>query len=173
MRIVKILILTWPKSSSANKQSFWLNYFNNFLSQPQQPFKSFQAVKPPEFPRNQDPVEAHPWLKEVEKLFALLNVNWEQNVGFATYFLRVKLSYWWESARTLETIEIITLDRFKKIFLDKYFPRYMQTQMELRFFDLKQENITIADNKKKITKLARFVSDYVDIDEKKAKRFQQ
>ena len=49
----------------------------------------------------------------------------------------------------------------------------MQTQMELRFFDLKQENITIADNKKKITKLARFVSDYVDIDEKKAKRFQQ
>ena len=55
----------------------------------------------------------------------------------------------------------------------------MQTLMELRFFDLKQENMTIADYKKKITKLVRFVSeasfisDYVDTDEKKAKRFQQ
>ena len=53
----------------------------------------------------------------------------------------------------------------------------METQMELRFFNLKQENMTITDYKKKITKLARFVSeasfvsDYVDTDEKKAKGF--
>ena len=50
------------------------------LQQQQQPppppptpttFKSFQAVKPPEFHGTQDPVEAQSWLKEMEKAFTL------------------------------------------------------------------------------------------------------
>ncbi|KAL8098479.1 hypothetical protein AgCh_031298 [Apium graveolens] len=34
-------------------------------------FKSFQAVKPPEFKGEVDPVTARIWLKEMEKAFAL------------------------------------------------------------------------------------------------------
>ena len=34
-------------------------------------FKTFQYVKPLECKRTQDPVEAHAWLKEIEKAFAL------------------------------------------------------------------------------------------------------
>ncbi|WOG81879.1 hypothetical protein DCAR_0101035 [Daucus carota subsp. sativus] len=87
----------------------------------------------------QDPVEAQSWLKEMEKAFRLVVVTDEKKVEYASYFLKGETNYWWESVRALEEGEVIAWDRFKKIFLDKYFPRYVQTQMELKFFELKQE----------------------------------
>ena len=45
--------------------------------------------------------------------------------------------------------------------------------MELKFFELKQENLTVAEYETKFTELARFVPEYVNTEEKKAKRFQQ
>ncbi|XP_063948080.1 uncharacterized protein LOC135152176 [Daucus carota subsp. sativus] len=132
-------------------------------------FKNFQAVKLPEFRGTQDPVEAQSWLKEIEKAI----VTDEKKVEYASYVLKGEANYLWESARALEEGEVIAWDRFKKIFLDKYFPRYMQTQIELKFFELKQEGMTVGEYEKKFTELARFIGDYVDTDEKRAKRFQQ
>ena len=48
------------------------------------------------------------------------------------------------------------------MFLDKYFPRYMQTQMETKFFELKQDNMTVGEYEKKFTELSRFMGEYVD-----------
>ncbi|XP_063949939.1 uncharacterized protein LOC135152774 [Daucus carota subsp. sativus] len=123
-------------------------------------FKTFQAVKPPEFRGTQDPVEAQSWLKEMEKAFTLAVVTDEKKVEYASYFLKGEANYWWESARALEEGEVIAWDRFKKVFLDKYFPRHMQTQIELKFFQLKQEGMTVGEYEKKFTELARFVGDY-------------
>ncbi|XP_063946019.1 uncharacterized protein LOC135151486 [Daucus carota subsp. sativus] len=80
----------------------------------------------------------------MEKAFTLALITDEKKVEYASYFLKGEANYWWESARALEEGEFIAWDRFKKIFLDKYFPRYMQTQMELKFFELKQEGMTKA-----------------------------
>ena len=41
----------------------------------------------------------------------------------------------------------------------------MQNHMELKFFELKQENMTIAGYEPKFTELARFVPEYVDTEE--------
>ncbi|XP_074356260.1 uncharacterized protein LOC141695958 [Apium graveolens] len=133
-------------------------------------FKTFQSVKPPEFRGTQDPVEAHAWPKEMEKAFALTNVGDNQKVEYSTYFLKAESNYLWESAKALEVAGVITWDRFKRMFLDKYFPRYMQTQMEMKFFELKQENMTVGEYEKKFTELSRFMGEYVDSEEKWAKR---
>ena len=45
--------------------------------------------------------------------------------------------------------------------------------MELKFFELKQENCSVIEYERKFTELARFVPEYVNIDEKRAMRFQQ
>ena len=45
--------------------------------------------------------------------------------------------------------------------------------MELKFNELKQENSSVIEYEKKFTELARFVPEYVNTDEKRAKRFQQ
>ena len=57
--------------------------------------------------------------------------------------------------------------------MEKYFPRYMQSQMELKFFELKQESTSVDEYERKFTELTRFVPEYVDTEEKKAIRFQQ
>lgn len=49
----------------------------------------------------------------------------------------------------------------------------MLNQLELKFFELKQENMTVGEYEKKFIELSRFVEEYVDTKEKKAKRFQK
>ncbi|XP_074338390.1 uncharacterized protein LOC141676579 [Apium graveolens] len=130
-------------------------------------------MKPQEFRRTQDPVEAQSWLKEMEKSFKLAVVSEEKKVDYVSYFQKDEANYWWESARALEEEEVIIWGRFKKIFLNKYFLRNMQTQMQLKFFELKQEGMTVGEYEKEFTELARFVGNYMDTDEMRAKRFQQ
>ena len=136
-------------------------------------FKSFQAVNPPEFKGTSDPVVAQAWLKEMEKAFDLVGVEGDQKCKFASYYLKSEANYWWESVEPLEEVEIVSWDRFKELFLEKYFPKYMQSQMELKFFELRQENSSVMEYERKFTELARFVPEYVNTDEKRAKRFQQ
>lgn len=44
--------------------------------------------------------------------------------------------------------------------------------MELKFLELKQGNMTVAEYEAKFLELSRFVPYHVDTDEKRAKRFQ-
>ena len=136
-------------------------------------FKTFQAVNPPEFQGSVDPVEAKTWLKEIEKAFALGRVGEGQKTEYASYFLKKEANYRWESVKAFEMNPLVSWDRFKELFLEKYFPIFMKGQMEFRFFELKQENMTVADYEKQFTEFSRFVPEYVDTEEKKAKRFQQ
>ena len=68
---------------------------------------------------------------------------------------------------------MIPWTRFNELFLEKYFPVFMQNQMELKFLDLKQGNMSVGEYETKFTELARFVPEQVDTDKKKAKRFEQ
>ncbi|KAL8123967.1 hypothetical protein AgCh_011826 [Apium graveolens] len=97
----------------------------------------------------------------------------EQKTDFASYFLKGEANYWWESKKVLEGEGVVTWDRFTDFFLEKYFPRFMKNQMEIKFLELKQDNLSVADYETKFTELARFVPEQVDTDEKRAKRFQQ
>ncbi|XP_074327687.1 uncharacterized protein LOC141665599 [Apium graveolens] len=115
-------------------------------------FKQFHSVKPPEFEGTSDPTKARAWLKEMEKAFALVK---------------------WESKKALEGKDAVTWDRFTELFLEMYFPRYMKNQMEIKFLELKQENMSVTEYEVKFTEFARFVPEQVDTEEKQAKKFQQ
>lgn len=64
-------------------------------------------------------------------------------------------------------------ERFTQLFLEKYFIKYMKNQMELKFLELKQNNLLEVEYKAKFTELSRFVLEFVNTDEKRARRFQQ
>ncbi|KAL8099833.1 hypothetical protein AgCh_032187 [Apium graveolens] len=131
-------------------------------------FRAFKSLKPPEFLGSADPVEAQAWLKEIEKSFEILGVEERHKTIFASYMLKEEANYWWESKRNLETDAVIPWDRFTRLFLDKYFPRFMETQMEIRFLELKQDKMTVAEYEAKFTELSRFVTEFVNTEEKKA-----
>ena len=135
-------------------------------------FKAFQSVHPPEFKGTVNPIEARAWLKEIEKAFTLVRVGEDQKTNFASYFLKAEANDWWDSVKTLENEEIITWERFTELFLEKYLPKYLQDQMEIKFLELKQEDMTVAEYEMKFTELSKFVPEYVDTEPKKAKRFQ-
>ena len=134
-------------------------------------FKAFQSLRPPEFKGTADPVEARAWLKEMEKSFEILQIADDQKTVFATYMLKGEANFWWESKKNLEGEGIITWERFSKLFLDKYFPKYMEGQMELKFLELKQNNLSVAEYEAKFTELSRFVPEFVNTEEKRARRF--
>ncbi|XP_074342219.1 uncharacterized protein LOC141679685 [Apium graveolens] len=136
-------------------------------------FKQFQSVKPPEFEGSADPTKAKAWLKEMEKAFALFKVEEDQKTDFSSYFLKGEENYWWESKKALEGECVVNWDIFTDLFMEEYFPRYMKNQMEIKFLELKQGNLSVTDYESKFTELSRFVPEQVDTDEKRAKRFQQ
>ena len=49
----------------------------------------------------------------------------------------------------------------------------MEGQMELKFLELKQNNLSVMEYEAKFTELSRFVPELVSTEEKKARRFQQ
>ena len=128
-------------------------------------------MNPPEFKGTADPVEAQAWLKEMEKAFDLVGVEDNQKCKFASYYLKSEAIYCWELVKALEEIEVVTWKSIKELFLEKYLPRYIQ--MELKFFELKKENSSVIEYERNFTELDRFVPEYVNTDEKRAKRFQQ
>ncbi|XP_074346582.1 uncharacterized protein LOC141685376 [Apium graveolens] len=136
-------------------------------------FKQFQSVKPLEFKGSADPTKARSWLKEMEKAVALVKVEADQKTEFSSYFLKGEANYWWESKKARECEGVVTWDRFTELLLEKYFPHYMKNQMEIKFLELKQGNLSVTDYEAKFTELARFVPEQVDTDEKWAKGFQQ
>ncbi|KAL8105646.1 hypothetical protein AgCh_029445 [Apium graveolens] len=136
-------------------------------------FRAFKSLKPPEFYGSADPVEARAWLKEMEKSFEILSTDEAQKTVFATYLLKGEANYWWEAKKNMETDAIITWERFSQLFLGKYFPRFMENQRELKFLELRQNNLSVAEYEEKFTELSRFVPEFVSIEEKKARRFQR
>ncbi|KAL8119921.1 hypothetical protein AgCh_017153 [Apium graveolens] len=123
-------------------------------------FKSFQVVKPLEFKGEVDPVAARIWLKELEKAFALTKVSEDLKTDYASYFLRNDSNYWWESTRALEGEGTVPWTRFTELFLEKYFPAYLQSQMEMKFLELKQGNRSVMEYEAKFTELARIAPEY-------------
>ena len=75
--------------------------------------------------------------------------------------------------RDMEEEGVIPWARFNELFLEKYFPTFMQNQMELKFLELKQGNMSVGEYETKFTELERFVPEQVDTDKKKVKRFEQ
>ena len=76
-------------------------------------------------------------LKEMEKSFDILHLGKGQNMVFATYILNEEANFWWEAKKNLEGDDVVTCERFSNLFLDKYFPKYTKSQMEMKFLELK------------------------------------
>ncbi|XP_074351873.1 uncharacterized protein LOC141691022 [Apium graveolens] len=91
-----------------------------------------------------DPIEARVWLKEIKKAFALVKVSEEEKTKFASYYLKNETTYWWETVKVLEGTDDVAWYRFKELFLEKFFPQFVQDQIELKFRELKQGNMLVA-----------------------------
>ena len=67
----------------------------------------------------------------------------------------------------------LTWDRFLALFYVKYFPQSMRDQKVNEFETLRQGNKTVAEYEAQFAELARFAPHMVDIEYKKARKFEE
>ncbi|XP_074327757.1 uncharacterized protein LOC141665670 [Apium graveolens] len=109
----------------------------------------------------------------MEKAFALTEVSDDLKTDYASYFLKNESNYWLESMGALEREVPISWTRFTELFFEKYFPDYLQNQMEMEFLELNQGDRSVTEYEAKFMELARIVPEYVSSEAQRVKRFQQ
>lgn len=137
------------------------------------PFKAFKDVHPPEFKGTTDPTEAQIWIKEIEKAFRVAQTAENMKTTFAAYMLKGEANFWWETIEAREENKSLEWNRFKELFLEKYFPPCLESQMDINFLELKQGDMSIAEYVNKFNELARFAPHQVNTEARKARRFEQ
>ncbi|XP_074355418.1 uncharacterized protein LOC141695076 [Apium graveolens] len=117
-------------------------------------------------------MEARIWLREIEKTFKIVGVEEDKKTIFAAFMLKGEAIYWWEAKRGIEENPVILCERFIALFLEKYFPKHLEQQMELKFLELKQGRMNVAEYENKFSEPSRFVPYHVDTEEKRTRHFQ-
>ena len=113
-----------------------------------------------------DPEGALDWLKEIERIFCMMDCTPAQKVWYGTHMLAVKADDWWlETCQRLEAAsENVTWAVFRREFLRKYFPEDVRGKKEIEFLELKQGNMTVVEYAAKFAELAKFYPHYVEAD---------
>lgn len=123
---------------------------------------TFQRENPPNFLGRYDPEGALAWLKEIERIFRVMDCTLVQKIRYGTHKLSGEADDWWVDTRLrLETAgEEITWEVFRKEFLRKYYPEDVRGKKEIEFLELKKGNLSVTEYAAKFTELAKFYPHY-------------
>jgi len=117
---------------------------------------------PPTFKGRYDPDGAQTWLKEVERVFRVMQCTKVQKVRFGTHMQAEEADDWW-----IDLLPILEQDGaevtwavFKRVFLDIYFPEDVCGKKEIEFLELKQGTMSVTEYAAKFVELAKFYPHY-------------
>ncbi|XP_058759620.1 uncharacterized protein LOC131632922 [Vicia villosa] len=123
---------------------------------------TFQRENPPVIKGTYDPDGALTWLKEIEKIFRVMDCTPAQKVRYGTHMLAVEVDNWWlETRQRLETAgEGTTWVVFRREFMRKYYPKDVLGKKEIEFLELKQGNKSVVEYAAKFFELTKFYPHY-------------
>ena len=109
--------------------------------------ETFLRYHPPTFKGRYDPDGAQTWLKEVERIFRVMQCTEAQMVHFGTHMLADEADDWWVNTRTLleNGGERVTWAVFMREFLNRYFPKDVRGKKEIEFLELKQGDMSVTE----------------------------
>ena len=101
-------------------------------------FERFQRVNYPVFMGGPDPLEAERWIVGIEEKFVSLEFPEDAWLRVAIPHLAGNAKFWWDTAKLAEeSVDApVTWERFKKLFLDHFFPASIKTAKHLDFLSL-------------------------------------
>ncbi|XP_058783569.1 uncharacterized protein LOC131658274 [Vicia villosa] len=119
---------------------------------------TFQRENPPVFKGTHDPDGALDWLKELERIFRVMDCTPAQKVRYGTHILAKEADDWWlEMLARLEfSGEEVTWNVFRREFLRKYYPEDVRGKKEIEFLELTQGNKSVTEYAAKFTELIKF-----------------
>ena len=131
----------------------------------------FKKLNPPMFEDALDPTAAEDWLRTLENMFHYSRVSEEEKVMCASFLLRGSAGHWWDTMKSIEDITVITWDRFKDLFRNKYFTAPVRVMKMNEFIQLRQGTMTVGEYIRKFEQLSRFATHMVNTDALKVERF--
>jgi len=107
--------------------------------------ETFLRNHPPTFKGRYDPDGAQTWLKEIERVFRVMQCTEVQKVRFGTQMLAEEADDWWIGLLPIleQDGAEVTWVVFKREFLDRYFPEDVRGKKEIEFLELKQGNMSV------------------------------
>ncbi|XP_061359911.1 uncharacterized protein LOC133303954 [Gastrolobium bilobum] len=122
----------------------------------------FRKHKPSTFRGDYNPEATMEWVKELEKIFLVMDCPNTHRVNFAIYLLIGEAEHWWTNTKRYFQSQgtEITWTIFKDTFLENYFPQSVKNRKEIDFLELKQGNMTVGEYVAKFEELCRY-SNYV------------
>ena len=122
----------------------------------------FRKNKPPTFKGRYDPDGAQVWLKEIERIFRVMDCEEEHKVRLGTHMLAEEADDWWVSIRhVLEAAcEVVTWAMFSQEFLRKYFPEDVRGKKEIEFLELKQGGMSVTNYTARFVELVQYYPHY-------------
>ena len=123
---------------------------------------TFQRENPPAFEGKYDPDGAMDWLREMERIFRVMDCTDEQKVRYGTHMLKKEADDWWLATRQrlMAANEGITWVVFSRDFLRKYYPEDVRGKKEMEFLKLEQGNMSVTEYAAKFTELSKFYPHY-------------
>ncbi|CAA0808257.1 Unknown protein, partial [Striga hermonthica] len=134
----------------------------------------FQRMNAPTFAGTENPTAVLEWIKELDKIFALLPLPDRQRVSLAAYQMKEDASDWWIDhwARKLEAeLHALTWEQMKTMCHDKFLPQSFWDRMEHEFYHLQQGSSTVDEYVRTFTRMCLFAGNSVNTDAKKARKF--
>lgn len=124
--------------------------------------ETFLRNHPPTFKGRYDPDGAQKWLKEVERIFRVMQCSEVQKVRFGTHMLAEEADDWWVSLLPVleQDGDVMTWAVFRREFLNRYFPEDVRGKKEIEFLELKQGDMSVTEYAAKFVELAKFYPHY-------------
>lgn len=124
--------------------------------------ETFLRNHSPIFKGRYDPDGAQKWLKEVERIFRVMQCSKAQKVRFGTHMLAEEANDWWVSLLPVleEDGAVVTWAVFRREFLNRYFPEDVRGKKEIEFLELKQGDMSVTEYAAKFVELAKFYPHY-------------
>ncbi|WVZ52557.1 LOW QUALITY PROTEIN: hypothetical protein U9M48_003605 [Paspalum notatum var. saurae] len=127
----------------------------------------FMKLRPTPFVGSHDPLEAHDWIRTIERKLEIINCDEPTKVALATHQLTGAALAWWESYREAHRGQEGFLEDFRKY----HVPEAARDLKAEEFRKLKQNTMTMQEYIEKFTTLSRYAPEEVNTDPKKCKCF--
>jgi len=124
--------------------------------------ETFLRNHPPTFKGRYDPNGAQKWLKEIERIFRVMQCSEVQKVRFGTHMLAEEADDWWVAELPIleQDGAVVTWTVFRREFLGRYFPEDVRGKKEIEFLELKQGDMSVTEYAAKFVELAKFYPHY-------------
>ncbi|CAA0824963.1 Unknown protein, partial [Striga hermonthica] len=123
----------------------------------------FQRMNAPTFSGTKNPTAVLEWMKELDKIFAVLPLPDRQCVSLAAYQMKEDASDWWIEiwARRPEAeLHALTWEQMKVMVRSKFLPQSFWDRMEHEFYHLQQGSSRVDEYIRTFTRMCLFAGNF-------------